>query len=418
MILQKVSKLAHNIALELSWLFTRLSPCSLRVKEGSSGFLILSAGSLRITDPHSFGDEMMFVSICRHIETSYPGADIAVLCFEGCPVNDYDFYGHRIHEVGFSSKDYLSFSSYEEFMKIACGFSDVYLIGADCLDGAYWRRQTIQMLRFMSLAVRLGCRGRILGFSYNGTKDGVIRRELQRASNGNTLCVRDGISLNRLSAFISRNMQLVSDLAFVVDTSLFSVPGSDIHFHERLKGWRSGGCLIIAINICGWHWDKPDVYLNRFSDYLLALSKMNSCIRYLLLPHDNRQGRISDSHTLSLLHDKLSSIHEKVLFCESISGGIRAKQLVCYADVLLTGRMHLAIAALSQAIPTISLMYQGKFEGLYDHYRFDKDYYFPADDLENIFGSLDEVLMNRKSLSSHIASLNKSIFHLSAKNFN
>jgi polysaccharide pyruvyl transferase WcaK-like protein len=36
-------------------------------------------------------------------------------------------------------------------------------------------------------------------------------------------------------------------------------------------------------------------------------------------------------------------------------------------DVVVTGRMHLAISALSQAVPTIGVAYMGKFEGLMQH---------------------------------------------------
>jgi polysaccharide pyruvyl transferase WcaK-like protein len=37
-------------------------------------------------------------------------------------------------------------------------------------------------------------------------------------------------------------------------------------------------------------------------------------------------------------------------------------------DAVLTGRMHLAIAALGCGVPVACITYQGKFEGLFEHF--------------------------------------------------
>lgn len=419
----RVKNLINNIRLECSWIFTSKSPARPITDDTDRRFLILLTGTLRPTERRSFGDEIMFLAICKHIHRTTPKASITILRFEGSAGETYNFYGHRIREIAFPAENYVSPSSYKEFRKIATGFSDVYLIGADCLDGAYWRRQSIQIIRFMNLAGQMGLRSRILGFSYNGNKDALIRKELRKAASHCTLCVRDAISKERLEEFIptdaksSRNIQLVADLAFPVDASSFPVPTLDVAMHERLKSWKNKGVTIVAINICGWHWKNPEVFIARLSHHLLKLAEINPQTAYLLLPHDNREGKISDVHTLSLLNDQLKVHHKRVIFCNSLASGVQAKQLVSHADVLITGRMHLAIAALSQNIPTISLVYQGKFEGLYDHYKFDNRYYFEPDDLENIFETLDKVLENREEISRHIRLRNTEIFRLSEKNF-
>lgn len=414
---RKIQNSIHSICLELRWFFTGKPSARLSGNEAGTRFLILSGGGVRVTERKSFGEEMMLLSICNHIRQVNPEASVTVLRYLGTSGEEYDFYGHRIREVSFPSENYLSLSSYKEFRKIASGFSDVYLIGADCLDGAYWRRQTIQMLRFMILAGVAGCRGRILGFSYNGSKDAVIRRELNKASSYCTLCARDHISHRRLSEFVSKSPVIVTDLAFLVDASAFPIPDSDVSIHQTLENWKKEGATLVAVNICGWHWENPEVYVNRISIYIFALAKRNPMIRFLLLAHDNREGRISDGHALSLLSDQLDIFRDRVMLCNSLQSGIQAKQLVRRADVLLTGRMHLGIAALSQGIPTVSLMYQGKFEGLYDHYKFDRTYYFEPDDLENVFNALEDVLANKAILSQHIQSRNEEIFRLAEKNF-
>lgn len=413
----KLKNMIHNLGLELHWAFARKKQVKLRKEKIENRFLILMTGQVRLDERRSFGDEMMFLAICGHLYRTNPNASITVLRFDGISGHEYDFRDYRIKEIAFPSRDYTALSSYKEFRKLASDFSDVYLVGADCLDGAYWRRQTIQLLRFISIAGIVGCHARILGFSYNGTKDTMIRQELAKASSYCTLCVRDRISLDRLSQFVPHNIRLVADLAFPVDTTVLPVPVSDIPLHDTLKNWKNEGAVILAINICGWHWEDPNCYLNRFSSYLVGLAKENPSIHYLFLPHDNREGRISDCHTLSLLYDKLGAYHERILFCESLESGVQAKQLVRHADVLISGRMHLAIAALSQSVPTVSLVYQGKFEGLYEHYKFEKKYYFEPDDLQRIFEAVSEVLLNRDALSRHIASGNKDIFRLSEKNF-
>lgn len=57
--------------------------------------------------------------------------------------------------------------------------------------------------------------------------------------------------------------------------------------------------------------------------------------------------------------------------CRALLQPYRANELKFFAgemDAIITGRMHLAIAALGCGVPVGCVTYQGKFEGLFDHF--------------------------------------------------
>jgi polysaccharide pyruvyl transferase WcaK-like protein len=91
----------------------------------------------------------------------------------------------------------------------------------------------------------------------------------------------------------------------------------------------------------------------------------------VLLPHDVR-GDINDD----VLNQRFMDLwRSKPTFSDIqiINAGIpisarEAKAVVGMVDLVLTGRMHLAIAALGMTTPIACMTYQDKFEGLFEHF--------------------------------------------------
>lgn len=417
-----MKQLLTNIFLELSYQLARINNKISPVKRNDKikhAYLIIPAGDgLRPGEKKSFGDEMMLLSICENIQTSDPFASFTVLKLSGKAIKPYKFHGFTISEAAFESENHASITSYFEFTKLSRRFSHVYLMGADCLDGKYGRRTSLQRLRFISLASQLGLQTRILGFSYNGNADSRIQKELIQVSRHSKLFVRDRFSGRRLSSFIKENIVEVADMAFIVDPEKYNIPNQTREFCNKLQQLRNTQKYqIIAINLCGWHHTNLDQFLYNFAENIIRMSNLNQKLRFILLPHDNRDGKINDVATLSILENLLKPVKNKIFFADFIQTGIEAKLIVKYADILITGRMHLAIAALSQNVPALSLIYQGKFEGLYHFYDFDRLYFYSPDKTDELFLVLEIIMQNTKQLSLHIKNKNKEIFELAKRNF-
>src|SRR5690606_31433485 len=63
-----------------------------------------------------------------------------------------------------------------------------------------------------------------------------------------------------------------------------------------------------------------------------------------------------------------TKFQNQVLLAEGPFDAWDAKRVVSSVDLLITGRMHLAIAAMSQGVPAFGLAYKDKFEGLMQHF--------------------------------------------------
>jgi polysaccharide pyruvyl transferase WcaK-like protein len=95
-----------------------------------------------------------------------------------------------------------------------------------------------------------------------------------------------------------------------------------------------------------------------------------------------------------------------------------AKAIAGAVDLVLTGRMHFAIAALGQGTPPVSVVYQGKFEGLMQHFGLEAEPLLLAPDK---VGSGDAALAaataNAERLRSKILAVLPRVEALSRSNF-
>ena len=94
---------------------------------------------------------------------------------------------------------------------------------------------------------------------------------------------------------------------------------------------------------------------------------------FVLISHDFR-AEVDDREPLKKVFNKLDSESKARVFF--ISQSIRAsevKEICRNLDGVVTGRMHLAIAALGMKTPILGIVYQGKFEGTLSYFEMDED---------------------------------------------
>jgi polysaccharide pyruvyl transferase WcaK-like protein len=96
---------------------------------------------------------------------------------------------------------------------------------------------------------------------------------------------------------------------------------------------------------------------------------------FVMIPHDRRRRNLgarggSDAELLKALGSRVGDSVPMV----AVDSAIRpdeAKAIVDLCDFVVTGRMHLAVAALGSRVMPLALSYADKFEGLYRHFGFD-----------------------------------------------
>ena len=290
-------------------------------------------------------------------------------------------------------------------------------IGADVLDGVYNPDQVIKRVRFLSIAHRLGRTARVFGASWSETPSDIIIA-LLRKSPWLQLCARDPISQARMEKTLGREVRLVADLAFLMQSGL-TTPAA-----MRARDWvqerRRAGRVVMGVNLSGHTLAKlPGDGVQVLAAPIIRWLAADAARDVLLMPHDRRGNVVGDGGVLGRLREILSDrfadrLHALPVELEAWD----LKALAGEVDLVLTGRMHLAIAAMGMGTPAICTVYQGKFEGLMAHFGLEGMTVAPADmDSAACDAQLARVTESRAAISGQIQARLPYILDLSRRNF-
>jgi len=98
-----------------------------------------------------------------------------------------------------------------------------------------------------------------------------------------------------------------------------------------------------------------------------------------LVPHDYRPYPKGDVEVLERIYRALPAPVQR--HCFLLEGRLHAAELKALAghlDLVITGRMHLAIAILGMGTPVAGITYQDKFQGLFQHFGLPPEFLAPA----------------------------------------
>jgi colanic acid/amylovoran biosynthesis protein len=225
------------------------------------------------------------------------------------------------------------------------------VVGADMLDGAYSLRGSVRRSNLVAIASEAGLDARILGFSWNGRSHPRALHALRRAGTaGAELYLRDPVSLARAEADGVTNAVGSADTVFAARTV------STTAVDSLLAGESSPVALVNASGLI----------LKKNADQTAAYVEIIDHLRgrgfaVVLLPHVLR----ASSSDLQACQQILSAggWSDVRLVGEALSpAAIRG--LCRRSEIVVTGRMHLAVMALSSSVPPVTLSTQGKVEGL------------------------------------------------------
>lgn len=266
--------------------------------------------------------------------------------------------------------------------------SYVFGIGADILDGVYNANTVLKRLKALQTAHLFGRHTRILGSSWSTTPSPEVISFL-KSTPWLDILARDPVSQGRMEADLGRPISLAADLAFLLEPEARSTSA------KKAIAWatarKAEGCTVLAANLSGHTMasvTQPAV--RPAADMIGRWLATDAKREVLIVPHDTRGGFTGDLTVCRELHAILNERYGHRLHMPD--GGLDAwdaKAIAGAVDLVLTGRMHFAIAALGQGTPPVSIVYQGKFEGLMQHFGLEREGLLMAPDM---VGDSDAVL--------------------------
>lgn len=249
----------------------------------------------------------------------------------------------------------------------------VFAIGADVMDGKYGASLVCRLTSYCNHALRLGKPATITGFSFNSTPRHAAVYALSKLHPDVRVNVRDRVSLNRFQAAVGVQANICSDVAFLLKPAL----EADIATERWIELNRKRNLKLVGFNINSHAFAQLinklgiDAVIDKIAIELFKTSKIVN-IGYVFIPHDIK-SMSGDIQILNSLEMKLRKLGVEDLINIKPSNPANTKRLVGQLDFIVTARMHLAIAGLGMGTPVISIAYQDKFEGLYQHFNLGLD---------------------------------------------
>ncbi|MEM1330315.1 MAG: polysaccharide pyruvyl transferase family protein [Planctomycetota bacterium] len=279
------------------------------------------------------------------------------------------------------------------------------VVGADCIDGYYAARNSVQMLTIAEAGACMGLEAIIVGASFKENAAEPAKRALRRLSSRVALGARDPISKGRMDATGARP-RLVADAAFMLDAGEVPEAGGT---RAWLDGQDEAGRTVLGVNFNRQVLPKgsPRVsdLFDAFDRALSGLLSDRPDLSVLMIPHDYR-GEVSDATQAADLASVLSQQHDgRAHMPTGRLTAPEAKALAKRCGAVLTGRMHLAIASLGAGTPVACVTYQGKFEGLFKHFSLEPLCLDPESAIEGaaLRSMTEKLLDERDALRSAVA---------------
>lgn len=352
------------IVLFLCWGLLRVA--SLVLKKGTSNSLYVVP-----CDPYSIvgskGDEAMLEASVSFVKKMLGIKSVYIAGSDSSLYSIVHARGAFLSTIGRTGV--FPFSAFSNIREVEPAVAIV--MGADMMDGFYSPVSTLRMIVAADLMARLGAKTAFLGFSFNESPYWPLRYAFRCLSGRVSINLRDPVSLERFERFTGRKANLVADSAFLLEKNTDTEPVRACH--EWIERENSSGRKVIALNFHPMLF-KGENSRENFERLFRSIREatlrfsQGQAVSWILLPHDDRE-HAGDMTTLGRLFKSLSPEEAAhVLHVETPPTAAEIKGILSRVDGALTGRMHLAIAALGAGVPVMCLAYQDKFSGLMQHF--------------------------------------------------
>ncbi|QCM12384.1 hypothetical protein CFBP6625_18275 [Agrobacterium tumefaciens] len=311
----------------------------------------------------SIGDDAMITATIQHAYARNPNVEIDVLV-EGDGAVDV------VRQRGLNP---INIFGEADFIGALCNqfaarqYDFVVVVGADVMDGYYHPLVTAKLLASADLAAAAGIKNVILGFSFNEAPHAILSMFYSALHPGVSINVRDPVSLDRLKSFAETKAALVADSAFSLVASEPDEDTSAWIARKRAEGYRVMGFNLHPMLFKNADRSQIETIIRRGAEALRFVAGERP-VCWLLIPHDYREG-FGDQFCLQGVAGLVpASLADRVRYLHGQWSAPVLKGIAGRLDGIVSGRMHLAIAGLGKGVPVICIAYQGKFEGLYQHF--------------------------------------------------
>lgn len=299
---------------------------------------------------------------------------------------------------------------------ISCKY--IGIIGADVIDEKYSIEKVRAFVDLCNIVSWAGVPSKIFGFSFSADPGNTIISLCRNLDRRVDIMLRDPVSKKRFEEFTGLNAKRVADLAFLMQPR-FCAP----HAKEaRDWCWKRRGMNRKILGVNANVHTAPGEISRLIAKYIQVLSNLADSrddLDFLFLPHDFRTGQ-SDVDTLNEIVRGLGrQLQDRVHFLKPPYSAWDIKAVVGELDLILTGRMHLAIAALGQCIPVVCLTYQDKFEGLAMQFDLGELILNPKHVMEEpevLVAALEGALENAQDIKSRISTALSKVQDLALEN--
>ncbi|WP_273477127.1 polysaccharide pyruvyl transferase family protein [Faecalicoccus acidiformans] len=316
-----------------------------------NSFLILEPA---MTSKGNLGDEALILGVIKTIKKNYINSKISILHYS---TND-GMLNEDVNLIPFNPDklDQTFFDSVSQFERF-------YVLGADIMDGHYSNYSVIFPIQLCRILSKLDIKTNIISFSYNSHPTKYSKFLFKYLPNNIRISCRDFVSLDRLKKITNHDIECYPDIALTMPPSLMNNILENIkkdlfsnpNFVNKKK---------ILINLNPLPFQK-----NNLETKFLTISKntISTLIKegffICLAPHVYRDGD-SDLNAQKIVYSKLSKEEKSSVYVlDQKLHANEIKRLITYFDLVITGRMHMAIATIGMGQACGIVGYQGKCEG-------------------------------------------------------
>lgn len=316
---------------------------------------------LPITSPGSVGDSAMALGLCEGVKRHGRTTDMLDLWSSSATWAD------ELPEIRTIALRSIRRAKLNPMVGRIGKYTDFYVMGADGLDGRYDPKKISYYVDLMVAADAMGTKTCVLGSSFSENPDERTVNALKQLPESIRINARDARSQRRMTSFLDREIHLTADVALLVEPKTSQYTDQ---IAARIQDIRSSNRYVVGLNISRHALegaDDPNNIIEHMGQSLSSLADKKR-IAYVLMPHDYRDH---DGESDSALLRTFAATCDRtvdILALPNVRRADEVKQIVGYCDLTVTGRMHLAIASLGANVPSLSLSYADKFEGLYEHF--------------------------------------------------
>ncbi|NJM56194.1 MAG: hypothetical protein HC857_00300 [Synechococcales cyanobacterium RU_4_20] len=399
------------------------------------GGLTLPKGALFIAPDGagSLGDSAMMHAGIAHLRAQGVEQFGVVYPQYGVETPDWSHIPHVTESIGvrYKPEDYLarsrqSLGNYwqdlRRFRQIAQAYGQVYCIGADVMDGYYSLEICDFLTDLMAIAASTGAQTTLVGFSFNQNPKPRAVQALKALPPAVRLCSRDPLSQARAQRQLDRSVELVADAAFLLEPTQTTAQVQTLL--EWIAHQRQANRILVGINtnamlLRAVEGLTVERFIGHYAHTLTRLVEDESELSFVTLPHDDRDEIHDVFLTQRLLEALPESIRDRCATLQLPCAPGDVKTVCGQLDLVVTSRMHVAIASLGQSTPTLSITYQDKHEGLYQHFAIPQLLISPAAafEPEGLVNFIQTYLPQRAALRRHLEARLPMVMELARSNF-